>query len=105
MKYPGVRPLPKAIIYTYPDGYRRRGTIGKRVVGRSTSKSKSADYVMVVEEIFWEGEREPTIRFGYYLKNRGAKRWHWGSQTTFHFRKTDVETILRKAISDGFLSP
>jgi hypothetical protein len=102
MSYPGVKPIPKSVRYTYPNGHKRRGTVVERVVGRSSGKG--GDYLMVIEEIIWEGARQPTVRFGYYRKERHEKKWRWGSQTTFHFGKSKTEGIIRKAIAKGFLN-
>ena len=85
MKYPGVRPVPKSIRYTYPNGHKRRGTFVDRVEGRSSGKG--GHYLMVIEKILWQDQREPTVRFGYYRRERDEKKWRWGSQTTFHFEK------------------
>jgi hypothetical protein len=102
MSYPGVRPIPKRIRYVFPNGYKEEGRIVDRV--RLRSSSKGGNYLMVIEKILWPGGKEPTIRFGYYRKERDKKKWRWGSQTTFHFGKSKTERILRLAIAKGFLN-
>ena len=101
MSYPGVRPLPKSLIETFPNGHRAKGRIVERVKLRSSSKG--GDYLMVIENIKGPGDHQNTIRFGYYRKEKKEKLWRWGSQTTFHFRKSYTEKILRKAIAKRFL--
>jgi len=102
MSYPGVRPIPRKVRYTYPNGHKRHGELLDRVELRTSGNGGS--YLMVIEKIPMEGARKPTIRFGYYRKETSEKRWRWGSQTTFHFGKGKTERIIRKAIAKGFFN-
>ncbi len=66
------------------------GTVQREeLVERSSSNHR--DYYKVVQLLQWKDDGF-SIRFGYYLKPRGAKdaEWTWGSQTT---QIIDIESL------------
>jgi hypothetical protein len=89
--------------FVYPNGKHLRGQVVKEI--SVDWKSSNGDYHLVVQQCDVDGGLKPyDVRFGYYRRNPGKKRWKWGSQTTFQADKKTVEKVIRKAIKAGLIS-
>jgi hypothetical protein len=58
-----------------------------------TQQEFNSATALVIEKILWPGGKEPTIRFGYYRKERDNKKWRWEAKPP---------SILEKAKRRGF---
>lgn len=69
---------------------------------------RGGEYIFVIQEVEHEksptrGARGPWIRFGYYRREKGEKKYRWGSQTTFHANRGITEDLIRQAVKKGIL--
>ncbi|RUM33260.1 MAG: hypothetical protein DSY33_04880 [Archaeoglobus sp.] len=77
----GVGSVPKPVQFTYPEGVKKEGTVIKEV-GAEIEVEKLGKYYAVIQLIEWQ-DGEKDIRFGYYRKKPGAKRYNWAKQPLF----------------------
>lgn len=90
-----IKPCPKSFSFTNPETKQKEGgtVLREEVIERSSGEHR--DYYVVAQLLQWEDDGF-FIRFGYYLKPRGAKEteWVWGSQTTAMINVESVDTLL-----------
>lgn len=98
----GIRPLPRTMHFKYPDGKHLRGKVVEEICHERNYPH--GEYLFVVQKCKIEGQMPYDVRFGYYRRETGKKRWVWGSQTTFQSDKATVEKVIRKAIKAGLIS-
>jgi len=94
--------VPEAIHLPLSNGRRVTREVEQEVFSKPISHP-GGDYLMVIQKITVSGKKKSYIRFGYYRKESNEKNWRWGSQTSFETDKRTTETLIRKAMKQGFL--
>lgn len=95
----GIRNVPKPTHFKYPEGTKVNGTVVKEI-GLEYKSTIIGDYYAVVQLIEHPNE-ENCIRFGYYRKKPGSKKFRWGSQTTYEFPVEFTKKLIEKAKNEG----
>ncbi len=101
MKPKEVRDPPKEVSFSYPEGTTLEGMVIKEV-GELVKTDCFGDYYFVIQLIDYD-DKEMCVRFGYYRKKPGGKKFVWGSQTTFHTELDVANRLIKKAIKEGIL--
>ena len=101
MKPKEVKDPPKKVYFSYPEGATLEGTVIKEV-GELVETECYGDYYFVIQLID-HGNEDMCVRFGYYRKKPGGKKFVWGSQTTFHTEKETANELIKKAKEKGIL--
>ena len=96
-----IRDPPKKVVFNYPEGTRSEGMVIKEV-GELVETKDFGDYYFVVQLIDYDDE-EKCVRFGYYRKKPGGKKFVWGSQTTFHTEQDTTNRLIKRAKKEGIL--
>lgn len=97
----GVRNTPKPTYYSYPEEKKLKGMVVKEV-GEERKGKVAGDYYMVIQLIKYP-DKSVNVRFGYYRKGPGGKKYTWGSQTTFDAPLDFTKRLIEKAKKEGIL--
>jgi hypothetical protein len=90
-----IKPCPKSFSFTNPQTKKQEGGTVHQQELVECSSAEHRDYYKVAQLLQWENNGF-SIRFGYYLKPKGAKEtdWIWGSQTTFIIDLESVKPLM-----------
>jgi len=100
-EFPGIKDPPKTVHFKFPEGHRMKATVIKEV--RKKRKSPvSGEYCFVIQ-LIEHPNGENRIRFGYYRRKEGAKKFRWGSQTTYHVPVGFTRELIKMAEKEGIL--
>ena len=97
----GVRDPPKSTHFKYPEGGKVKGMVVKEV--RKKKKGTVAgEYCFVIQLVEYP-KGEDRVRFGYYRKKPGGKKFTWGSQTTYQAPVSFTKELIKLAEKEGIL--
>jgi hypothetical protein len=100
-KFPGIKDPPKTVHFKYPEGGETKATVVKEVKKKKKG-SVSGEYCFVIQ-LIEQPDGENRIRFGYYRRKDGTKKFRWGSQTTFDTTVSFTKELIKMAELEGIL--
>lgn len=100
MKPAEVKDPPKPSTFTYPEGPKLKGEVIKEIGERKKGET-IGDYYFVIQRIRYPELDEDFIRFGYYRKKPGQKKFRWASQFTYHAPVGFTRNLIEKAEKQG----
>jgi hypothetical protein len=91
------RKIPCVVIFHYPDGRKRTGTVVAAT--RTRIHDWKTPYATRIELIKFTDDRKKHIRFAYVRRSKG--KWRFASQTTWSFNVEITRSAIREAEKIG----
>lgn len=100
-EFPGIKDPPKTVHFKYPEGKKIKARVIKEVKKKKKG-SVSGEYCFVIQLID-HPDGENRVRFGYYKRKEGTKKFRWGSQTTYDTTVSFTKELIKMAEKEGIL--